>query len=73
VRLTEDIVRRLSAKPGDIAAILVGAVLLGLTVFAAVAYTGWRTRPNFGFGPEWECTYAGQGDPVCIRRQGSEQ
>jgi hypothetical protein len=23
---------------------------------------------NWGFGSDWDCTYPGKGDPVCIKR-----
>jgi hypothetical protein len=65
-------VRRLPAKAGDIAAILLGAALFGAVAFAAIKYNDGRSRPNFGFGPEWDCAYAGHGDPVCIKRPGAE-
>jgi hypothetical protein len=49
------------------ALIIVVPILIGFAVLAQMRLfstngTGW------GFGPEWDCTYPGKGDPVCIKR-----
>jgi hypothetical protein len=44
-------------------AALIGAVLLGAVLFPP-RYDG----ASHGFGPDWECTSHGQGEPVCIKK-----
>jgi hypothetical protein len=53
---------------GDIAAIIIAVAILAafLVLFIAFPNAGWRA--HLGFGPNWDCTYPGKGDPVCIRR-----
>jgi len=47
-------------------AALVLIALVGALAFAFIKYpVGSREA---GFGPEWDCKYVGQGDPVCIKR-----
>jgi len=48
-----------------IAAVIVIAILL--FVFTRYPHFG-GLQSNKGFGPEWDCTYPGQGDPVCIKK-----
>jgi hypothetical protein len=45
------------------------AALFALVILAGllVAATGWVTLNN-GFGPDWDCTQPGSGDPVCIKK-----
>jgi hypothetical protein len=53
----------------DITGILAAIALLALFVFVAlVGHATLGQQTNWGFGPEWECTYPGKGDPVCIKR-----
>jgi hypothetical protein len=47
-----------------ILAALFALVILGGLLVAA---TGW-VRLNDGFGPDWDCTKPGSGDPVCIKK-----
>ena len=56
----------------DIVEILLAIALIGGT--AALAFTdrsgkGWfgALLPRFGFGPDWQCTWTGKGDPVCVK------
>jgi hypothetical protein len=50
----------------DVAAFVLGAVVIG--ALALLSVNGWmRSRWNYGFGPEWRCTYVGKGEPVCIK------
>ena len=56
---------------GDLVAILLGVVLVGAFAFAAVKGAQRGHRHNWGFGTDWNCTYAGQGDPVCIKKPSS--
>jgi hypothetical protein len=51
--------------PREIAGIL---FVVGLAaVIITVMMLPYRS-PNFGFGPDWACTSAGQGDPVCVKK-----
>ncbi|HVT51516.1 MAG TPA: hypothetical protein VHE77_08110 [Dongiaceae bacterium] len=54
----------------DYAAILIVAALLAAFA-AAVALRIPFNGGNGGFGPDWNCSYAGQGDPVCIKKSPS--
>jgi hypothetical protein len=49
---------------GDILAAFLALVILGALL---VVSTGWVTL-NDGFGPDWNCTHPGSGDPVCIKK-----
>ena len=47
----------------------IGILIAGILTAILIAATMVPYRsPNFGFGPEWDCRYAGQGDPVCIKK-----
>jgi hypothetical protein len=47
-----------------------GLVILLLGALA----TAFLLRPdlfipaNRGFGPDWDCTYPGKGEPICVKR-----
>ena len=49
----------------ELAAIVVVAAVVA--VFLALTFLPYRS-PNFGFGPEWDCTSPGQGESVCVKR-----
>lgn len=51
-------------RRGNIAGILFMAVFLAVLGF--VLFHPVRDQ-NFGFGPEWQCTRMGGGDPICVR------
>jgi hypothetical protein len=56
-------------RRGDVLAILVSAAILVIVAIAlakAPPYFG-RTG-NFGFGPDWGCSYPGDGEPVCVKK-----
>ena len=53
---------------GDLAAIVLGLVLLGLGAFVIVGRASSGKRMNFGFGPGWDCAHPGDGDPVCVKK-----
>ena len=58
---------------GDIAAIVLAVVVIGGLVYQAVEFRGRGIGPsNWGFGPEWECTNPGKGEPVCLKKTGPE-
>lgn len=54
-------------RRGDVAGILLVAVLLGAVAFVLLLHRGMGSRENFGFGPEWQCARMEQGDPICVR------
>jgi len=55
-------------RTGDYAAILIVIVLAAVATVGLVKIP-FGTKGNApGFGPEWDCSYAGQGDPVCIKK-----
>jgi len=54
---------RYNLQRGDILAALFALVILGGLLVAA---TGW-VKLNKGFGPGWDCTQPGSGDPVCTK------
>jgi hypothetical protein len=43
---------------------MVAAIVAG---FLALTYLPYRS-PNFGFGPEWDCTNPGNGESICVKR-----
>jgi hypothetical protein len=58
-------------RRGDIAAIVLGGflvLLIAIAVFALGAAPSLRARANWGFGPEWDCTSLGRGEPLCIKK-----
>ena len=52
-------------RRGDMAGILLMAVVLGALAFALLFLP--QRELNFGFGPEWQCARMGEGDPICVR------
>jgi hypothetical protein len=60
----------LQPRRGDIAAIVLGGLLvllIAIAVFALGSPPSLRARANWGFGPEWDCTSLGRGEPLCIK------
>jgi len=53
-------------RPGDYAAILLVIALAAAALVGLVKIPFKGNAP--GFGPDWDCSYAGQGDPVCIKK-----
>jgi hypothetical protein len=55
---------------GEWPAVAFAIALIILIGWAALAGVGdlYRSRSNFGFGPEWNCTYVGNGEPVCVKQ-----
>ena len=54
---------------GDVVGIVLGVLLVLLIVLYAVSGPlGLRTRTNYGFGPEWNCTSLGRGEPLCVKK-----
>jgi hypothetical protein len=57
-------------RMGDVTAIvLTVALIAGVFIFTTlVKIPNLAPTWNNGFGPEWDCTSVGKGDPVCIRK-----
>jgi len=50
----------------DAVAVVLLIAVVAVVAFAAIKYPlGGRAT---GFGPDWDCTHVGQGDPVCVRK-----
>ncbi|TPI55670.1 hypothetical protein FJ417_23845 [Mesorhizobium sp. B3-1-7] len=52
-------------RRGDMAGIVLMAVMCAVIIFVLLALP--PRDHNFGFGPEWQCTRMGEGDPICVR------
>jgi hypothetical protein len=57
-------------RTGDVTAIILTiALIAGVFIFTTLVKIPILAPTwNNGFGPEWECTSVGQGDPVCIKK-----
>jgi hypothetical protein len=48
------------------------AIAMGIAILAVVATMAsgglYRLLPNFGFGSDWNCSYVGKGEPVCVKQ-----
>ena len=53
----------------DIVGFLSVVAIVGVILYVFVDPAGRRRPTNFGFGPEWSCTYAPSGDPVCVKKK----
>jgi hypothetical protein len=53
-------------RRSDIVAIALVLIVAGGLVLLAINGQ-WRLLPNFGFGTDWHCAYAGRGEPVCVK------
>src|SRR5438105_2073131 len=56
---------------GDLAAIALFVAIIGVVgvlAFYGLALGKFPGPSNWGFGADWECTYPGRGDPVCLKR-----
>jgi hypothetical protein len=57
----------------EIKAIALGVVLVGALAFLAIHFgNDPQQRTNAGFGPDWECTGVGKGDPICVKKTGAK-
>jgi len=52
----------------DWAAIAVAVAIVGTVLVALVAFPNGFRHSNWGFGPGWECSHPGDGDPVCVKK-----
>jgi hypothetical protein len=50
----------------NLAAIALVALCFGYWFVFGFQYP--TQRANFGFGPDWKCTYAGKGDSICVKK-----
>jgi hypothetical protein len=48
-------------------AAILAVVVVAVVKFPNFAYNFGSTG-NWGFGPDWECSYPGKGDPVCVKK-----
>jgi hypothetical protein len=57
---------------GDVIGLLfVAVILLGVIAVGYYQHTNALSNAgNYGFGPEWDCTANGRGDPICIKKLG---
>lgn len=62
---------RLWFTRGNIIGGMIAVIIVGALVFILAEYPKGMWHANAGFGPEWHCTYPGQGDPICLRKQPS--
>jgi hypothetical protein len=44
------------------------AAIMGIVAIAVVEFPNFTWTGNLGFGPDWECSYPGKGDPVCVKK-----
>jgi hypothetical protein len=57
----------------EIKAIALGIVLVGAPAFLAMHFGNVpQQRTNAGFGPDWEYTGVGKGDPICVKKTGAK-
>ena len=57
---------RLATSRREVLAVMALIAFLGVAAFVFIKYpVGSRAT---GFGPEWDCTRVGKGDPVCVKK-----
>jgi hypothetical protein len=54
-----------AVRCGDVVAIFLLAAFLIVASIGSVAFPVFENR---GFGPDWECSNPGKGDPVCVKK-----
>ena len=47
--------------------ILIVIAMLGIALFLGTTARPILLKVNNGFGPDWDCTYPGRGDPICFK------
>jgi hypothetical protein len=55
----------------DVLGILAAVAILAVLAFAYVAFPISGAGSHWGFGPDWDCTHPGEGDPICIKKMPS--
>jgi len=60
-------------RRADVLGIVFVAVLVVAVLLATVLFPGhpFLSTVNRGLGPEWDCTWPGHSEPVCVKRPGS--
>jgi hypothetical protein len=52
----------------DIAAIVLAIAVVGAILIIQAQFPN-LFRSNRGFGPDWQCTNPGKGEPICVKKQ----
>jgi hypothetical protein len=60
--------RWLPPRRGDVAAIILFAVLVAAYVCFVMVTRSGGLALHRSFGPEWNCTKIGRGEPICIKK-----
>jgi hypothetical protein len=48
--------------------ILVAIIVIAVVAVVLVKFPNpYQASSNWGFGPEWHCSYPGGGEPVCVK------
>ena len=58
-----------SSVRGNLIAIVLALAIGGILAFVSARYVDLGRVSNYGFGPDWQCTRVGKGDPICVRRR----
>jgi hypothetical protein len=48
--------------------VAIAAVVAVIAGFLALTFLPYRS-PNFGFGPDWDCSNPGKGESICVKRE----
>jgi hypothetical protein len=67
------IARWRTLRRGDVVAIFLLAAFMGIAVIAVVMFPHLSRTGSLRFGPDWECTYPGKGEPVCVKKPASSR
>jgi len=62
------IARWRTLRRGDVVAIFLLAAFLVIAIVVAVEFPRFDRTGNWRFGPGWECSYPGDGEPVCVKK-----
>jgi hypothetical protein len=57
----------LASSRRDVVAVILLVVLAGAVAVAVLIWSP-ATAPVSEFGPDWNCTHVGYGDPVCVKK-----
>jgi hypothetical protein len=57
----------------DIEGIFIAIFILGGVFLVWVMIPDMGKKTNWGFGPDWECSNPGNGDPVRVKRPAKTQ
>jgi hypothetical protein len=58
----------LNLRRGDVMSVLFVVFVLGVVVVGFYLRPNSLPNGNNGFGPEWDCTANGRGEPICIKK-----